>query len=180
MAGKTTFIKTIGVNLILARTLWFCHAAQAQLPLMKVMSSIKTEDGLEEGKSFYFSELERLNTFLQATENGENYLFLIDEIYRGTNTVERVAGAAAVLEELASNNIVFVTTHDIELADYLNKQYDMWYFEETGRKAHPFDYKLRSGLCKTRNALKLMSNIGYPEHITQRAVELAQQIEHEG
>jgi len=70
MAGKTTFIKTIGVNLILARTLWFCHAAEAQFPIMKVLSSIKTEDGLEEGKSFYFSELERLKIFLQITQNG--------------------------------------------------------------------------------------------------------------
>jgi len=88
-----------------------------------------------------------------------------------------VAGAAAVLQELASNNIVFVTTHDIELAGYLNKQYDMWYFEETGSMTHPFDYRLRSGVCETRNALKLMSNMGYPEHITRSAVKLARQIE---
>ncbi|PCJ28027.1 MAG: hypothetical protein COA96_02370 [SAR86 cluster bacterium] len=180
MAGKTTFIKTIGVNLILARTLWFCHATQANLPILDVFSSIKTEDGLEEGKSFYFSELERLNEFLKITEKGGNCLFLIDEIYRGTNTVERVAGAAAVLQELASNSIVFVTTHDIELATYLRKQYEMWYFEETGSTTHPFDYKLRSGVCETRNALKLMDNIGYPKHITKHAVELAKKMEDEG
>lgn len=177
MAGKTTFIKTIGVNLIFARTLWLCHATRAQLPVIDVFSSIKTEDGLEEGKSFYFSELERLNTFLKMTEKGGNCLFLIDEIYRGTNTVERVAGAAAVLQELATNNIVFVTTHDIELANFLSKQYEMWYFEETGSKTHPFDYKLRSGVCETRNALKLMANMGYPEHITKRATSLALELE---
>lgn len=177
MAGKTTFIKTIGVNLILARTLWFCHATQANLPILDVFSSIKTEDGLEEGKSFYFSELERLNEFLKITEKGGNCLFLIDEIYRGTNTVERVAGAAAVLQELASNSIVFVTTHDVELATYLSKQYEMWYFEETGNRTHPFDYRLRSGVCETRNALKLMSNMGYPEHITNTAIELARKMD---
>jgi len=177
MAGKTTFIKTIGVNLILARTLWFCHAAQANLPILNVLSSIKTEDGLEEGKSFYFSELARLNEFLRITETGGNCLFLIDEIYRGTNTVERIAGAAAVLQALASNSIVLVTTHDIELATYLSKQYEMWYFEETGSRTHPFDYKLRSGVCGTRNALKLMSNMGYPEHITKYAVELTHTME---
>lgn len=177
MAGKTTFIKTIGVNLIFARTLWFCHADRAQLPVIDVFSSIKTEDGLVEGKSFYFSELERLNAFIGLTEEGGNCLILIDEIYRGTNTVERVAGAAAVLQELATNNIVFVTTHDIELANFLSKQYEMWYFEETGSKTHPFDYKLRSGVCKTRNALKLMANMGYPEHITKRATSLALELE---
>ncbi len=177
MAGKTTFIKTIGVNLIFARTLWLCHATSAQLPVIDVFSSIKTEDGLEEGKSFYFSELERLNTFLKMTEKGGNCLFLIDEIYRGTNTVERVAGSAAVLQELATNNLVFVTTHDIELANYLGNIFEMWYFEETGSKTHPFDYKLRSGVCKTRNALKLMENMGYPEHITRRARSFVQEIE---
>jgi len=177
MAGKTTFIKTIGVNLIFARTLWLCHAVRAQLPVINVFSSIKTEDGLEQGKSFYFSELERLNTFLELTEKGSNCLLLIDEIYRGTNTVERIAGAASVLQELATNSIVFVTTHDIELASYLSSKYEMWHFEETGSKTHPFEFKLHSGVCETRNALKLMANMGYPEHITKRATAYALEME---
>lgn len=177
MAGKTTFIKTIGVNLIFARTLWICHASRAQLPVIDVYSSIKTEDGLETGKSFYFLELERLNIFLKLTGEGGGCLFLIDEIYRGTNTVERIAGAAAVLQELAINSLVFVTTHDIELVTYLGDQYAMWYFEETGSKTQPFDYKLKSGVCKTRNALKLMANMGYPEHITMRAKSIAHDME---
>lgn len=169
MAGKTTFIKTIGVNVIFSRTLWICHAVRAQIPIVDVLSSIKTEDGLVEGKSFYFSELERLNTFIEMAGKGRKCLFLIDEIYRGTNTVERIAGAAAVLQELASNNLVFVTTHDIELAGLLDKQFEQWHFEETGNIDKPFDYKLKRGICKTRNALKLMTSMGYPEHITDRA-----------
>lgn len=180
MAGKTTFIKTIGVNVVFARTLWFCHASQAQLPLVDVFSSIKTEDGLEQGKSFYFAELERLNTFLKLTEKGGGCLLLIDEIYRGTNTVERIAGAASVLQELATNNIVFVTTHDIELANYLKNQFGMWFFEETGNRESPFSFKLQSGVCETRNALKLMENMGYPENITERAKSFALEIEANG
>lgn len=180
MAGKTTFIKTIGVNLIFARTLWFCHATHARLPVVDVFSSIKTEDGLEQGKSFYFSELERLNTFLELTEKGVKCLLLIDEIYRGTNTVERIAGAASVLRELATTNIVFVTTHDIELANYLKGQFGMWFFEETGDKTHPFNFKLQAGVCETRNALKLMENMGYPKHITERAKAFALEIEAHG
>ena len=177
MAGKTTFIKTIGVNLLFSRTLWLCHATRAQLPVIDIFSSIKTEDGIEEGKSFYFSELERINTFLQLTTKGSRCLFLIDEIYRGTNTVERVAGAASVLQELANNNFVFVTTHDIELANYLHGQYEMWYFEETGSRENPFDYRLRSGVCETRNALNLMADMGYPQHITKRAIALVDEME---
>jgi len=179
MAGKTTFIKTIGVNYILARTLWLCHASRARLPVIGLLSSIKTEDGLEAGKSFYFSELERLKEFLVITENGGGCLLLIDEIYRGTNTVERIAGAAAVLQELAGKNLVLVTTHDIELTRYLGKQFDMWHFEETGNADRPFDYKLRSGVCETRNAIRLMANMGYPKHITERAKSIAQDIEAE-
>lgn len=177
MAGKTTFIKTVGVNLILARTLWFSHATRAQFPLLDVHSSIKTEDGLEQGKSFYFTELERLNEFLKVAQGEQNCLFLIDEIYRGTNTVERIAGSAAVLKELASTSTVFVTTHDVELAAYLSEEFEMWYFEESGNLDSPFDYVLRSGICHTRNALKLMSNMGYPEHITARARGIALELD---
>lgn len=177
MAGKTTFIKSIGVNVILARTFWFCHGAKARLPAFNVLSSIKTEDDLEQGKSFYFSELERLNRFLKLSEEGQRCLILIDEIYRGTNTVERIAGAAAVLHELAKNNIVLVTTHDIELADFLQEQYSLWYFEQSGSKSQPFDYKLRSGVCMTRNAIELMRNMGYPEHITEHALDLTAQFD---
>ena len=180
MAGKTTFIKTVGVNLIFARTLWICHATRAQLPVMSVLSSIKTQDGLEEGKSFYFAELERLNTFLERSKAGGDCLFLIDEIYRGTNTVERIAGAVAVLQELATNNFVFVTTHDIELSTYLSAQFAMWHFEETGTKTQPFDYLLKPGVCTTRNALKLMVNLGYPKHITERARSIAHDVDEKG
>jgi DNA mismatch repair ATPase MutS len=179
MAGKTTFIKTIGVNVILSLTLWICHATQARIPVLDIFSSIKTEDGLLEGKSFYFSELERLNTFIEKAAQGKKCLFLIDEIYRGTNTVERIAGAAAVLQELASKNLVFVTTHDIELATLLGEQFELWHFEETGDLAKPFDFKIRSGLCRTRNALKLMASMGYPEHITERAKSFAQDLDFE-
>lgn len=179
MAGKTTFIKTVGVNYILARGLWLCHATSAQFPVLNIHSSIKTEDGLEEGKSFYFSELERLKEFVRLTTKGEHCIFLIDEIYRGTNTVERIAGAAAVLQNLAQSNIVMVTTHDIELTRFLSKQYGMWHFEETGNVAEPFDYKLRPGVCTTRNAIKLMSNIGYPDHITESARSVARVLESE-
>ena len=173
MAGKTTFIKTIGVNVIFARSLWICHATQARIPLVDVFSSIKTEDGLLDGKSFYFSELERLKTFIEMAGKGKKCLFLIDEIYRGTNTIERIAGAAAVLQELAKQNLVFVTTHDIELASMLESQFEQWHFEETGNINKPFDYKLKPGVCRTRNALKLMASMGYPEHVTNRAKRFA-------
>jgi DNA mismatch repair ATPase MutS len=177
MAGKTTFIRTIGINVILSRTLWLCHADKALMPIINVSSSISNTDFLEEGKSYYFSELEYINKFLQLSQNDKHYLFLIDEIFRGTNTVERIGGAAAVLQALAIKNIVLVTTHDIELERFLHERYDMWHFQETGRKEVPFDYIIRPGVCRTRNALKLMDDMGYPEYIISRAKEIASEIE---
>lgn len=169
MAGKTTFIKTIGVNLILSRTLFICHASRADMPMIDIHSSIKNTDALEDGLSYYFSELIHIKAFLNLPATNPSSLILIDEIFRGTNTTERIAGSVAVLEALAKNNIVLVTTHDVELEHYLVGQYDLWHFEETGDSKQPFDYRLKPGVCRSTNALKLMENIDYPEHITRRA-----------
>ena len=109
-------------------------------------------------------------------ENGRHCLLLIDEIYRGTNTIERIAGSAAVLQELAANNLVFVTTHDTELANYLSEHFELWHFEETGNTEQPFDYKLRAGVCTSRNAITLMENMDYPEPITERARAIAREL----
>lgn len=177
MAGKTTFIRVIGINIILSRTFWLCHSEKAIVPLTNIASSISNTDFLEEGKSYYFSELEQINRFLRLSESREKYIFLIDEIFRGTNTVERIGGAAAVLQKLAEGNIVFVTTHDRELEDYLKQFYLMWHFQETGNRENPFDYKLRAGVCRSRNALKLMAGLGFPKEIIERAKIVAKDVE---
>jgi DNA mismatch repair ATPase MutS len=177
MAGKTTFIRTIGINVILSRTLWLCHADKAIVPIINVSSSISNTDFLEEGKSYYFSELEYINKFLHLSQTEEHYLFLIDEIFRGTNTVERIGGAAAVLQVLAVKDVVLVTTHDIELERFLYERYEMWHFQETGKKEVPFDYKIRPGVCRTKNAIKLMKDMGYPDYIINRAKAIASEME---
>lgn len=177
MAGKTTFIRTIGINVLLSRTLWLCHADSALIPIIGISSSISNTDFLEEGKSYYFSELEYINKFIRLSQNDEPYLLLIDEIFRGTNTVERIGGAAAVLQVLAEKNIVLVTTHDVELETFLHENYEMWHFQETGNTETPFDYKIHPGVCSTRNALKLMESMGYPKYIIERAKEIASKVD---
>lgn len=177
MAGKTTFIRVIGINVILARVFWLCHAEKAIVPISNIASSISNTDSLDAGKSYYFYELEQIKRFLRLSESRENYIFLIDEIFRGTNTIERIGGSAAVLQKLAEGSMVFVTTHDRELGDYLNKSYLMWHFQETGNTDNPFDYKLRAGVCKSRNALKLMAGLGFPKEIIERAKIIAKDVE---
>ncbi len=172
MAGKTSFIKTIGLNLILARTLSVCLARQAVLPRRSVRSSIKHEDRVIDGQSYYSREVLEILEFLNCPEG--RFLFVIDEIFRGTNTVERVAIAAAVIRYLARRNILFATTHDVELQSILADCTRMFHFsEQVDGNRYYFDYILRLGPCGAGNAIKLLELKGYPSEIVQEARNLA-------
>ncbi|MEA3265528.1 MAG: hypothetical protein U9P42_01105 [Candidatus Fermentibacteria bacterium] len=177
MAGKTTFIKTIGVNLLLARTLGFCHGESAVFPLASVLSTIRRRDDLQHGKSYYYVEIETILEFIKASDSGDRYLFLIDEIFRGTNTIERLAASSAVLKYLSERGMVLVTTHDIELEHMLNKKFVMYHFQEQiedGR--HFFDYRIKPGPCRSRNAIRLLEITGYPSEITSAAHSISRQL----
>lgn len=172
MAGKTTMIKTVGVNIVLAQTIWVVLAKSATIPKdIRVSTSIKREDSLEFGKSYYFVEIERLLAHIQEAQASGNSIFLLDEIFRGTNTVERVSAAVAVLEKLSDANLVLVTTHDVELQDLL-VEFDMYHFRENADASNLFSYKIRVGPSTTRNAIELLKIIGYPEDVTARADEM--------
>ena len=177
MAGKTTFIRTIGVNILLARTLHFCLAREALLPKVVVHASIRREDHLAEGQSYYFAELVRLLEFVRAGDDGRLHLFLIDEIFRGTNTVERLAASTAVLHNLCEHQLVLATTHDLELQEMLRDTCDMHHFREgiVNGVCH-FDYRIQAGPTRSRNAIRLLELQGYPLSITEEAGVLADQL----
>ncbi len=177
MAGKTTFMKTVGLNIILGKNLGFCLARRASLPDVTVRSTIKRSDSIGEHKSYYFKEIESILEFLEAAGNGSRHLFLIDEIFRGTNTVERLSAATAVLDSLSERNMVIVTTHDIELEHMLGGNFEMFHFSEMIRDGeHYFDYRIKAGPCTTRNAIRLLALKGYPESVIGRALEISQKI----
>ena len=100
---------------------------------------------------------------------------MIDELFKGTNTIERVAGAKAVLSYLNKNkNIVYASTHDIELAELLKNEFDLYHFTETIENDKLiFDYKLKPGKLTTRNAIKILELNGYPNEIIKEAIELS-------
>ncbi len=174
MAGKTTFIRTIAVNTILAQTLFFCLSKSANIPLLTVKSLIRREDDITEGKSYFFREVESILEIINFSRKGSGYLFLIDEIFRGTNTVERISSATAVLKELCRKNIAMVTTHDLELQDLLEGQFVMHHFsEQVDGERYYFDYKIKAGPCSSRNAIKLLELKGYPEEIVKNALDLS-------
>jgi hypothetical protein len=169
MAGKTTFIKMIGINIILGRTLGFCMSSKATLPMSGVMASIKNEHSVESGKSNYFAELEAIRLFIINAERGNCKIFLIDELFNGTNTVERLAIARAVLESISKSALVLATTHDVELQADLTSHYDQFYFKEDPNVDGYFDWQIRPGVALSRNAIQLLEREGFPKEIVDNA-----------
>jgi DNA mismatch repair ATPase MutS len=172
MSGKTTFMRTIGVNVLLARSIRTCLAKQAELSLLNVYSSIRIEDDVESGISYYFQELLRLREFVQtADQSKDDSLFLIDEILKGTNIYDRTKIARSILSYLTSpvHSMVIVTSHDIDLANQLRDIFDFYYFTETvNDTGMQFDYKIRKGLSTERNAVKLLSMLDFPKEIISK------------
>ena len=175
MSGKTTFIRTIGINALTGLTLNTCFGKSFSLPRMRIFSAIRISDDLLNDKSYYFEEVLTIKEMIDESQSENTNLFLLDEIFKGTNTVERISAGKAVLSSLSKmNNIVFVSTHDIELADLLQEEYELYHFSESvGNKTVDFDYKLKVGKLRNRNAIKILQINGYPESVIQEAYSLA-------
>lgn len=172
MAGKTTFLKTMGVNAILAQTINVCMAERYEAPLIKVISSIGREDNLVLGKSYYLAEVESILRLVKASKKVDIiHLFILDEIFRGTNSVERHAASIEVLNYLANEkDFILVATHDLQLSEILNHKYQNFHFRENVcDEGLSFDYKLHPGVSTTRNAVALLKYVGYPNSIVENA-----------
>lgn len=179
MSGKTTFMRTIGLNALLAQTIATCPATAYAAPFRRVVSSINLADNLPEGKSYYFAEAEAVLGFIKATETGAGgYLFILDELFKGTNTVERIAATRAVLAYLQPRSLVVASTHDGELGELLHPAYTEYHFSETVTEADwYFDYLLKPGPLTTRNAIRLLARAGYPDSIVQDALALSRTLD---
>ena len=170
MSGKTTFIRTVALNMLSAQALDMCFARSFSGRRMKIHSAINLRDNLSEAQSFYMKEVLTVKDMLEKSHCGYN-LFVLDEIYKGTNTLERIAASKAVLAALARNgNMVFASTHDIELADLLSEEYELYHFcEQIEQNLLHFDYLLKHGKLRHRNAIKLLEIEGYPESVIAEA-----------
>ena len=172
MAGKTTFMRTLGVNAILAQTLHTVCAHTWHAPFLRVRSSIGRTDSLLDGRSHYLAEVESVHSLIRAKRLDRQHLFLLDEMFRGTNTAERVAAAYAVLAYLTQGiDVVVVATHDLELVALLGDSYQTYHFRERIADATlSFDYRLREGPSSTRNAIALLQLQQYPDEIIGNAM----------
>lgn len=176
-SGKSVFIKTVAINAIFAQTIHTVLAENYSSCFFRVYSSMALRDDIFSNESYYIVEIKSLKRILdKAEEQGVPVLCFIDEVLRGTNTLERIASSSQILKQIATlDSLCFAATHDLELAKILVNYFDNYHFEETVKENNViFDYKLRKGNTKTRNAIKLLNMIGYDKIITSRAEELAQ------
>ncbi|GGC57787.1 hypothetical protein GCM10011387_09310 [Pedobacter quisquiliarum] len=172
MSGKTTFIRTVAINAILAQTICTVCASKYRSSFLTVHTAIGIQDDLLAGNSYYKAEIDAIQYFVQQTKHGAGFnLFVIDELFKGTNTMERVAAAKGVLEYLIKGrNMVLVSTHDLELPELLHPAYGQYHFQElVGADGYLFDYKIKHGTLKTRNAIRLLEVSGFPEEIIKSA-----------
>lgn len=165
MSGKTTLLRTIGINLVLAYCGAPVSASKLECSIMNIFTSMRINDDLNSGISTFYAELLRIKTIIDFSHKQQDMIFLIDEIFRGTNSRDRVLGAASVLKNLNKDWIVgLISTHDFELCN-LEKDTDgkivNYHFTESyvDNEIH-FDYKLRAGQCTTTNAKYLMKMVG--------------------
>ena len=165
MAGKSTFLRTLGVNVVLAQAGSPVSASQMEISPVQLMSSMRIADNLAENTSTFYAELKKLKTIIEAVNRKENLFILLDEILRGTNSLDRHTGSAALIKQLINQQAVAViATHDIELAT-LEKEYpdaiENYHFDVQveGEELY-FDYRLKHGVCTSLNASILMKKIG--------------------
>jgi len=164
MSGKTTFMRTVGINMILASTGSYVCADLMTFSMMKVMTSMRIADALTEEISTFYAELKRIKEIIDAAQVNENLLFLIDEIFRGTNSVDRLKGAEGVLQKLHILGICgIITTHDLEVCklESAYRRIKNYYFnEQYSNNDIIFDYKMKKGVSKTTNAQYLLKKVG--------------------
>ena len=165
MAGKSTFLRSIGVNIVLAMMGAPVYARSMLISPMRVVSSMRVADNLEESTSTFYAELKKLKSIIEYINNQEPVFVLLDEILRGTNSLDRHTGSKALVKQLIHKNAVaMLATHDVELAQ-LQKEYPAsihnYHFDaQIANEELYFDYKLKEGICQSINASILMKKIG--------------------
>jgi hypothetical protein len=180
MSGKSTFLRTAGVNVVLAQTINTCLAESYAAPVFHVRSCIGRADDLMSGTSYYLAEVEALLELVGASTGPAPHLFLLDELFRGTNAVERIAAGQAVLTQLldagggGGPHLVLAATHDLELVELAADRFAACHFGDAiGPDGLTFSHRLQHGPATSRNAIALLGLHGAPDALIRRATATA-------
>lgn len=173
-SGKSTFLKTVAINAIMAQGLHTCAANIYRGPWYHIFSSMALRDNIYQGESYFIAEIKALKRILEAKDENLPVLCFVDEVLRGTNTVERIAASTQVLREFQRRNILcFAATHDIELTFLLENEFENYHFQEQIQEGEVlFDYRLYKGRSDSRNAIRLLELLGYETDIVEGANEM--------
>ena len=170
-SGKSTFLKTVALNAILAQSIGTALCASYAASAFHIYSSMALSDDILAGESYFVTEIKAIRRIFEAADRGERVLCVVDEVLRGTNTVERIAASSELLLALAHRGcLCLAATHDIELCELLQSRFALYHFQERivdGNIA--FDYRLMPGAAQTRNAIRLLALMGFDREITARA-----------
>ncbi len=175
-SGKSTFLKTVAINSIFAQTIHTCLADAYQGGLFRIVSSMSLRDDVQGGESYYMVEIRAIKRILDLNvSEGMPVLCFVDEVLRGTNTVERIAASTQILRSMVRGRCMcFAATHDIELTQLLEGDYSNYHFsEEIEGSDISFTYKIMEGRATTRNAIKLLGMMGYEPEIIEEAEKMA-------
>ena len=173
-SGKSTFVKAVAINAILAQSIGTCFAKSVRMPRAQVLSSMALRDNVQGGESYFIVEIKSLKRILDSLRPDTLTLCFIDEILRGTNTVERIAASTSLLQYIGSQNALCIAaTHDIELTRLLTEYRQVHFREEMTADGMQFPYRLLEGVSDTRNAIRLLEKLGFPGQVTEHANALA-------
>jgi energy-coupling factor transporter ATP-binding protein EcfA2 len=171
-SGKSTYVKSIAINCLLSQTIQTAVAESFTMEPGHVLTSMAVEDNLFEGDSYFVAEIKSIKRLLEQVQQKERCYCFIDEILKGTNTVERIAASASIIHWLTDYpSLAFIATHDIELTEILKNDCRNIHFSEqvTADDGISFDYKVKQGPSTSRNAIALLRVLGYPNEIVTQA-----------
>ena len=177
-SGKSTFLKTVAICALLGQSIGVVPASGYSARPYRIYTSMALRDDLRSGDSYFLVEIRSLKRVLDAAREQEAapVLCCVDEVLRGTNTLERISASTEILSVLAKDHVqVFAATHDLELTGLLKELYDNYHFSEEidGEDVH-FSYELLPGSADSRNAIRLLRMLGYDAQIADRAQERAE------
>ncbi len=175
-SGKSTFLKAVALAALMSRTIATVAAESFEAPMFDIYSSMSIRDNIMSGESYYMVEIKALKRILDRAETGsEPMICFIDEVLRGTNTIERIAASSQILKSLSRDNVLlFAATHDYELTYMLEDYFENYHFSEEVRENDiDFSYVLKEGRAQSKNAILLLKLLGYDDRITDAARDSA-------
>ena len=182
-SGKSTFLKAAALCAVLAQTAGFCPAREYRGDYFVIRSSMALRDNISAGESYFMAEIRSLKRIADLSAKSRRpVLCFVDEVLRGTNTIERIAASSELLKTLARAGVVcFAATHDIELTRLLSTEFANYHFEEEIKDGDvTFSYQIKDGPAVTRNAIQLLGAIGFDPQIIKNAAKRAELFEETG